>query len=197
MLVTRPSSDPGDASRCEPHQNADELQSCSCRTVTPPMAWSLPTPSQRTPRHAPGRSVTVAAPNYSAWQSLKHDNLQDYGRFRTIPKLPEGRTASPPLADSRRVADASRRARARSDDGAHIAMTRAFWRREPDATLRQAPKSHTRSFNSMGCPLCCAQRTQLGHRAMSEMCQSTKSLRSSPLRGSKSREAGSRLRGRR
>jgi hypothetical protein len=59
------------------------------------MAWSLPTPSQRTPRHAPGRSVTVAAPNYSAWQSLKHDNLQDYGRFRTIPKLPEGRTASP------------------------------------------------------------------------------------------------------
>jgi hypothetical protein len=148
--VTRPSSDPGDASRCEPLQNADELQSCSCRTVTPPMAWSLPTPSQRTPRHAPGRSVTVAAPNYSAWQSLKHDNLQDYGRFRTIPKLPEGRTASPPLADSRRVADASRRARARSDDGAHIAMTRAFWRREPDATLRQAPKSHTRSFNSMG-----------------------------------------------
>jgi hypothetical protein len=33
---------------------------------------------------------------------------------------------------------------------ARIAMTRAFWRREPDATLRQAPKSHTRSFNSMG-----------------------------------------------
>ena len=92
----------------------------------------------------------MAAPNYSAWQSLKHDNLQDCGRFGTIPKLPEGRTASPPLADSRRVADASRRARARSDDGAHIAMTRAFWRREPDATLRQAPKSHTRSFNSMG-----------------------------------------------
>jgi hypothetical protein len=32
---------------------------------------------------------------------------------------------------------------------------------------------------------------------MSEKCQSTKSLRSSPLRGSKSREAGSQVRGQR
>ena len=47
-----------------------------------------------------------------------------------------------------------------------------------------------------GGPLCRRLRTQLGHRARSEKCQRTKSLRSSPLRGSKSREAGSRSRGR-
>jgi hypothetical protein len=39
------------------------------------------------------------------------------------------------------------------------------------------------------------QRTSSDRPSMSGWCQSTKSLRSSPLRGSKSREAGSRSRG--
>jgi hypothetical protein len=48
-----------------------------------------------------------------------------------------------------------------------------------------------------GLPLLCALRTQVRHSARSEKCQCTKSLRSSPLRGSKSREAGSQVRGQR
>jgi hypothetical protein len=46
-------------------------------------------------------------------------------------------------------------------------------------------------------PLLSALRAEVRHRAMSEKCQCTKSLRSSPLRGSKSREAGSQVRGQR
>jgi hypothetical protein len=42
--------------------------------------------------------------------------------------------------------------------------------------------------------LCTDQRTSADRPGMSQRCQSTKSLRSSPLRGSKSREAGIRSR---
>ena len=66
------------------------------------------------------------------------------------PSFPKAEQQAPHWQTAAELLMLSRRARARSDDGAHIAMTRAFWRREPDATLRQAPKSHTRSFNSMG-----------------------------------------------
>jgi hypothetical protein len=41
-------------------------------------------------------------------------------------------------------------------------------------------------------PICPDQRTFSAPVGMSQTCQGTKSLRSSPLRGSKSREAGSR-----
>src|ERR1700680_1113240 len=41
--VSRPSNDPGHANRCEPNQNADALQSCSCRTVKLQRALSPPT----------------------------------------------------------------------------------------------------------------------------------------------------------
>src|SRR5882724_5341554 len=46
-------------------------------------------------------------------------------------------------------------------------------------------------------PLLFQTQTLLDAVGISHLCQSTKSLRSSPLRGSKSREAGSRLRGQR
>jgi hypothetical protein len=52
-----------------------------------------------------------------------------------------------------------------------------------------------RSGGSMIVRLALKKRTKHGQRSMYAMGQGTKSLRSSPLRGSKSREAGSRLRG--
>jgi len=50
---------------------------------------------------------------------------------------------------------------------------------------------------SRECPLFLQQQTFVEASGKSALCQSTKSLRSSPLRGSKSREAGRRLRGQR
>src|SRR5258705_13952406 len=50
---------------------------------------------------------------------------------------------------------------------------------------------------SCSLPVCSDERTYSESVGTSQRCQSTKSLRSSPLRGSKSREAGRRLRGQR
>src|SRR5712675_158343 len=68
---------------------------------------------------------------------------------------------------------------------------------------RSRPNQLSVSVNRVGLavseslPLCPQTRTLLDAFGMSQRCQSTKSLRSSPLRGSKSREAGRRLRGQR
>src|SRR5437016_14591315 len=50
--ASRPSNDPGHATRCERNQNADAPQSCSCRTAKLPVAWPPPTLHDRSPRHA-------------------------------------------------------------------------------------------------------------------------------------------------
>jgi hypothetical protein len=75
--VSRPSNDPGHASRCASNHSADAPQSCSCRTVKLPMALSPPTSSQRSLRHAWGRSVTDAPPPTTHFgQSLEGKKLQ-------------------------------------------------------------------------------------------------------------------------
>ncbi len=76
--VSRPNNDPGHANKYVPRQNADAPQSCSCRTVTLPMALSLQISSQRSLRHALGRRsvINVPPPTIHFVLILGPDNLQ-------------------------------------------------------------------------------------------------------------------------
>src|ERR1700675_3768283 len=47
VSTSRPSNAPGRANRYAPNQNADELRSCSCRTLTLPMVLPPSTQTQQ------------------------------------------------------------------------------------------------------------------------------------------------------
>jgi hypothetical protein len=73
------------------------------------------------------------------------------------------------------------------------------WHRPHILRWARSPKWVNRVTLVVGRPLPVYpdQRTSSDHPGMSGWCQRTKSLRSSPLRGSKSREAGGQVRGQR
>jgi len=106
VSMSRPSNDPGHASRCEPNQNADALRSWSYKILKLLMMWSAPTSTQQSPRYAWGRSVldpvqALLQPQRLMPQSVKPE---DCGLFPGMK-----RQYPCPISRDQRCDDATRR----------------------------------------------------------------------------------------